>query len=288
VLEGSQVNEAVGGGIQVIGKSSLYLDSVSLDANTGIALVGSENSAIILLSTLSITNTADSFSILIAESSSLTFRSNSQATITDNLFGVQITSSSSFDLESGSSLSVTGNELIGISVNVGASMTLFRSNVVTSSNGLDGASITLGATLFVDQTASFIANNNGRDGIRMEEAILRMNNLGTTLGPLVETNNNVRRGMSVGRNSILDLQATAPIRGLQSTGNSQSPNAGGDLWVDYSSSVSLRSSTVGLLVAGFYSLLDTASSTVSTVVCTDSTVRTRGTITCPPPIFSNK
>jgi len=282
VLRDSQVIDCTNG-IRVAGQSYLQLDNVRLVRNTGNGLDGVENSAVVLISTLTITNTGN-FALILSESSSLTFRNNAQATLTSNAFGVQISSGSSFFLDQGSFLSVTKSTLIGLSVNVGGSMILFRANVVTSESGLDGASITLGGTLFVDQTASWIANSNLRDGIRIEQGIVRLSNLAgggpDNLGPLIQTNNNGRRGISVGRNSFLDLQSPGPIRGIQSSGNSQLLTDG-DLWVDYSSSCTLRFSTVGLLVAGFYSILDTASSTVTSVVC-DGTVKTRGTISCPP------
>jgi len=129
---------------------------------------------------------------------------------------------------------------------------------------------------FIDQFSSFTANNNLRDGLRIEETTVRINNL-SGLGPLIETKNNGRRGTSVGRNSFLDLGSSGPIRGLQSSNNVLE-----DLFLDFSSYAILRSCSIGKMNLQFRSQVDfQAGTTVSTLTCSSDS-SARGIISCPP------
>ncbi len=169
--------------------------------------------------TVDISNMA-AFGINVQGSSALTVSDGSTLVSHHNLMGGQISVSSSFVMGRGSNVTVHDNRAIGLSVNTGSTALVFNANLTSRNNGLDGIDVISNADIEVDADSRVVSENNGRQGISVDNAAFNMFGfLSTQPGlPSLTVTNNAENGIQVESTSKLDIGRNATIT---VTGNSK-------------------------------------------------------------------
>ncbi|MDH5727598.1 MAG: hypothetical protein OEZ58_01225 [Gammaproteobacteria bacterium] len=154
-----------------------------------------------------------------------------------NLLGGQITTGSSLFVDEGEII-VEGNHTIGFSINTGASGFLFNAKLYSNRNGLDGFDIVSNANFDIDGSSSLISENNGRDGISIDDGTLNSFGffVGENPGPLIAANTNARDGLRIEFSGKLDVGVNSRLEAKN--------NLALGLNIDNASVVQLRDSDI--------------------------------------------
>lgn len=221
------------------------------------------------------------FGLVLGNNANATFR-HATAVVNANTLGIQIGIGSSATLaDAATTVTANDNASLGVTVVVGSHLFLFAGALQANGNRLDG--VTLSASdIGVDAGARLEARNNGRDGIGLEGAQLRLFNFPAFSGSpgtsAAEVGNNGRDGVRALSGSVINLSG-------QSRLVSQANAAAGLLLDNGSTATLLNSDITGNqpdVALRFGARADLTGTTVGSVAC-DSTVLLRGHAGCPSP-----
>jgi hypothetical protein len=219
-----------------------------------------------------------------ANASSLTF-ARCIGNITGNTLGIQVaTSGNAFLNDSITTLNISNNLSTGLTVVSGAHMVSFGGSIFANNNNVNGVSVNSKGGLDLDAGSTLTANNNGREGIILQEqSVMTVFNIPQFSGvpgfSTVNAANNTGAGVAVSSGSTLTLVSQARIFSAANASGLRADNGAGITLVNSA----LSGSTTGKdLSLTFGTRADIQSTTLATWTC-DATVLVRGTaaITCP-------
>lgn len=229
------------------------------------------------------------FGIQVNNGSSITLTA-ATLSLSSNALGMQMGTNASGFLDAASALNASNNLSDGLTVVSGAHMVDFGGSIVADGNQIHGISINSKAGLDLDGGSQVKTNNNGADGVHLEQlsvmtifnnpqfsgnpgttTLTAQGNQGNGINELtnseilvdnfaaVQVTGNVSAGISLDDGSSLSFGQTIPVSGVQSNVTGNRP----DLALSFTS----RVTTI-------------ANDTIGKVVC-DRTSLARGTVSCP-------
>lgn len=153
------------------------------------------------------------FGLQVLTGSKLVITENATLRIKENFLGSQISINSTLFATTGSSILVHDNSTIGLSVNTGSTGMLFNAKLHTHDNGLDGLDVVSHANFEIDGEAEVISENNGREGVSVDNSTLNMFGFFSTVAgfPKLISNGNTLNGVLVESTSKLDVGRNASI-----------------------------------------------------------------------------
>jgi len=156
----------------------------------------------------------------------------------NNFLGAQISVNSSLFAKTGAGIMVHHNAAIGFSVNTGSTAMLFNAKLHTHDNGLDGLDVVSAADFEVDGNSEIISENNGREGISIDNGVLNLFGFFSKQAgfPRVTANGNTGDGVQVESTSKLDIGHNSSIKA--------SANGGAGVSLDDGSSAVLQRSDI--------------------------------------------
>jgi len=219
------------------------------------------------------------FGIDVLNTSSLRFSEASLMT-TGNFIGLQVsTGSSALVTDDASVLNASDNFLIGITVVSGSSLFVFEGDVTTNNNGLDGLNAFTNSNIDFDRSVVLTSNNNGRNGVLLEDSTLNMFTRPPAGPPRIEAIGNARDGVAIRLDAKLDMSNNAALN------STQNGNAG--LSVDNGSFGGLMNANVSgnsgpsNMSLSFGSRADFISGNNIASLSCDGSVLSRGELSCP-------
>ena len=229
------------------------------------------------------------FGINVNNGSSITLTA-ATLSVSTNTLGVQLGTNASGFLDGLSTLNSSNNFTVGLTMVSGAHMVDFGGSIVSSGNGINGISLNSKAGLDLDAGSQVQTNNNGTDGVHLEQlsvmtvfnnpqfsgnpgttTLTAQGNQGDGINELtnseilvdnfaaLQLSGNALAGVSLDDGSSLAFGQTVTVSGVQSTITGNHP--------DLSLSFASRITTI-------------ANDTIGTVAC-DGTALARGPVTCP-------
>lgn len=189
-------------GINAIEKSLVSVHDVTIvDAEVhGVNIMEASNLKV--TGSLSVSNSAV-FSINMQDGSVLT-ADNASILLNNNLFGLHISvGSSAFVNES--TIEANENALIGVAVDNGSKLFMFSSQMQANNNGLDGIDCNINSNVDFDAASSLSANDNGRNGISLEDTTFNVFSIFIVPGPSIEALNNAQNGVILTLGSKFDI-----------------------------------------------------------------------------------
>ena len=205
-------------GINLSSATAALHDVVITDNGVRVAAVGLnavDRASVIVSGTVEISNIL-AFAINLLSNSSLKIDKNGTLNSHHNLMGGQISVNSSFFVDEGASANFYDNQLIGFSINTGSTGMLFNSNLTTRNNGLDGLDVVSAANFEVDGMSQIISENNGREGISVDNSTINLFGFFSTAPgfPKITSNNNGSNGFQIEASSKLDIGRNSSIIAL--------------------------------------------------------------------------
>lgn len=154
-----------------------------------------------------------SFGFEVINSSTLTIQGGAVCETSANTLGAQISVNSSLFAERGAGINVMNNATIGLSVNTGSTGMLFNANLNTHDNGLDGLDVVSAANFEIDGDSEINSENNGRDGVSIDNSTLNMFGFFSTQPgfPRLTSRANGGNGILVEEMSKLDVGRNSSI-----------------------------------------------------------------------------
>ncbi len=158
-------------------------------------------------------NNSQVFGLQVLTGSKLIIEENATCNILNNFLGSQISINSTLFATTGANIIVADNQTIGLSINTGSTAMLFNANIHTHDNGLDGLDVVSAANLEVDGESEIISENNGRDGISIDNSIVNMFGFFSTKPgfPRIVSHANTNNGIMVESTSKLDIGRNSSI-----------------------------------------------------------------------------
>lgn len=282
-LDNSKAEKNAKSGVRVEGSSSAELTDCVIGGNAVNGLEidrGSETQ----ISGSFVSEKSGVFGVVLNNASSLTF-AQASATVQQNVLGIQIGANSSmFIADAATTVTASNNLATGLTVVSGSTLFVFEGAVVAENNRFNhGVSANSRSNIDLDRGGSITANNNGQDGVQLEDSLLNMFNMPGLPGSRVMTRQNRRHGVSAFLESRIDLSADSVATSQQ--------NGDAGVFVDNGSFVRVVNSEISSnnagrdLVLNFGSRADlNSTNTIGSVSC-DATVLIRGNagFTCPAP-----
>lgn len=224
-------------GVGATGNAGFTLRDVTLDGD--IIGVDVNNGSSAKFEGTVVATGAPAFGLEVINSSTVTLAEGVICQLSNNRVGAQISVSSSFFASTGSSVDASNNISLGFSVNTGSTAFFFNANLTGSNNGLDGVDVVSAANLQMDGESELKAENNGREGISVDNSILNIFGFfSTTPGfPHIVANANGANGILLEKTSKLDIGRNASV-------NASNNNAAGMSLDDGSSATLLRANLV--------------------------------------------
>jgi hypothetical protein len=224
------------------------------------------------------------FGVILNNASSATF-AQATATMQHNVLGMQIGANSSvFVADAATTVTASNNLATGLTVVSGSTLFVFEGAIVAENNRFNhGVSANSRSNIDLDRGGSITTNNNGQDGVQLEDSLLNLFNMPGLPGSRVVASLNHRHGLSAFLESRIDLSADSVV-------TSQNNGDAGVL-ADNGSFVRVVNSEIASnnagrdLVLSFGSRADlNSTNTIGSVSC-DATVLIRGNagFTCPAP-----
>lgn len=284
--------------VQANAQSGILIQSGSSATVSGGTATGNGLHGIDVESTSSLTVTGSYtitgnavFGIDVNNGSSLTLTA-ANLLVSSNVLGVQLGTNASGFLDGQSVLNTSNNFTVGLTMVSGAHMVDFGGAITSSGNGINGISLNSKAGLDMDAASQVQSNNNGVDGVHLEQlsvmtvfnnplfsgasgttTLIAQGNQGDGINLLtnsemlvdnyasLQITGNKQAGVSLDDGSSLSFGQTVPVTGVQSTVSGNNP----DLSLTFAS----RLTTL-------------ANDSLGTVRC-DATALVRGplAITCP-------
>jgi len=220
-------------GLSAIEKSVLTVNSARIeDAGVnGVDIVEASN--IKITGELSVSGSGI-FSLNLQDAAVLTAE-NATVELENNTFGLHVAvGSTAFFNES--SVHANQNDLIGVAVDNGSKLFMFSSHLQANGNGLDGIDCNINSNIDFDAASSATANDNGRNGISLEDTTFNVFSFFVVPGPSIEASNNGQNGAILTLGSKMDIGINSRFT---ASGNGQN-----GILVDDGSVVVLTNATV--------------------------------------------
>jgi len=153
------------------------------------------------------------FGLEVLTGSKLVIEENAILNIVTNFLGSQIAVNSTLFVSTGAQVNALNNTTLGLSINTGSTGMLFNAKLHTDGNGLDGLDVVSSGNFEVDGESSVVSENNGRDGISIDNSTLNLFGFFSTIKgfPNVVAHNNMGNGILVESTSKLDVGRNASI-----------------------------------------------------------------------------
>ena len=228
-LQNTVVKDSANFGINLTGASFMTIEN-SRVINCGNNCINvMEGSNVNIVGDLTVSG-AGTFGINFQDGANVSI-TNATVNATQNTFGIQLAIGVTATVTD-STVNASANTLLGMTVDSGSSLFSFNSHFIASDNQvLDGFGANTNSNIDLDKDSSIVTNNNGRDGLNIENTMLNLFVFFTPIGPRIEANNNKRHGIFLSLGAKLDLGSGTK---LQSNGN-----VGAGLLVEDGSSANL-------------------------------------------------
>jgi len=212
-IEGIVIKNGING-ILGIGNASFTLSDVTVSANI-IGINADQGSNIVAEGSVNVTDN-QVFGLEVINGSKFSLQDNAMLEISGSIVGTQISVNSSFFAGRGSTIDVNNNSSIGFSVNSGSAGFLFNATLRTHNNGADGLDVVSASNFDIDSDAQLISENNGREGISIDNSIMNLFGFFSSQPglPRITASNNVRNGVLVENTSKLDIGENSSIVAL--------------------------------------------------------------------------
>lgn len=198
-------------GVNGVNNASLSLTDVNVTDNI-LGAIFNKATNVSLIGNVKVTK-SQVFGLQVLTGSSLTLDENASMEISENFLGSQISINSTLFADTGSKMIVKDNSTIGLSINTGSTGMLFNANLHTLGNGLDGLDIVSSSNFEVDGESVVTSENNGREGISIDNSTLNMFGFFSSAAglPKIISNGNTVNGILVESTSKLDIGRNASI-----------------------------------------------------------------------------
>lgn len=277
-IQGVIVNNQRQNGINLESNSSLQIKDSTLRNNAGSGLSLTGASSLKMLGKLESHHNGVFGIILLNSSSGIT--EQAQVNVHHNTLGIQVGIGSSFLVGDATSVVQTEDNIsTGLTIVSGSSLVLFEGRLISKNNQFNnGLSVRVGSTVDMDRGASMLLENNGLDGILLENSQLNMFSMRGLASPQIHSLNNNRHGINAFLNSKIDLSEQSKII-------SQNNKKSG-IFADNGSILTLSNSTITDnqqdISLSFGARAEFSNNTLGSIVCDDSVlVRGSAGITCP-------
>jgi len=219
-------------GIASMGNAGFTLRDVTLDGN--IIGVDVNNGSSAKFEGGVAINNSFVFGLEVINTSTVTLVDGANCDLNNNRVGAQISIGSSFFASTGSHVVANNNSSLGFSINTGSTAFFFGANLTGNGNGLDGVDVVSAANLQMDGESELVAENNGREGVSIDNSIVNLFGFFSTKPgfPRISSNNNASNGILLEKTSKLDIGQNASV--------SASSNAAAGVRLDDGSSATLQ------------------------------------------------
>ena len=193
-------------GMHLQNNSNVKLQNVLINNSSAIGLDVTSGSTAEVTNVFSVTNSS-AFGLQVIDGGEMKVTEGAELTLTGNFLGAQISGGATLFADTDAKINADNNNRIGLSVNTGASMVMFNADISASGNGLDGLDVVSAANLDIDGNSTLTANNNGREGISLDNGSLNIFGFFSTEPnlPRIVANNNTNNGIQVEFGSKLDI-----------------------------------------------------------------------------------
>ncbi len=199
-------------GVHIATNSHAKLSNIDIANSQAIGLEIENGGVVEISDTLNVSG-SNVFGLEAVTGSSLKVHENAVVNSFGNLLGGQISVGASLFVDRGAAINVTDNATIGLSINTGASAILFNSELNAMNNGRDGLDVVSAASLDVDGDSIVTSNDNGREGISIDNSIVNLFGFFSQEEelPKIVANGNVQNGVLVENTSKLDIGRNSSI-----------------------------------------------------------------------------
>ncbi len=212
-IKDSQINDMTIG-MNLENNSNVKLHNVTIDKSLAIGLDAKSGSTAEVIESFTISNSS-AFGLEVIDGAEMKVTQKAVLTLVGNLLGAQISGGATMFVDTDAKIIADNNILIGFSINTGAAMVMFNSDISVSGNGLDGLDVVSSASLDIDGNSTLTANNNRREGVSLDNGSLNIFGFFSTEPnlPRIVANNNTNNGiqiefggkLDIGRNSSLEV-----------------------------------------------------------------------------------
>lgn len=215
--EGKVKNNQISG-IQLEGQSSLETKNTVVEEN-GIFGVNINRASEIKITDTFHSRNNEVWGIFFNANSSGTF-SKAEVVVEDNTLGIQVGVGSSLNIaDKETTVTVKNNLTTGITVVSGSTLFVFEGSIIAKDNRMNhGVSANSNSNIDLDRGGSIVAENNGLDGVQLENSLLNMFNMPGLPASTVTASRNGRHGISAFVESVVDLSGDSSVT-LQDNGN---------------------------------------------------------------------
>lgn len=203
-------------GVDVTEKSLLTVDSVAVSNASVHGLNIVEASNLKITGDLAVSGSRV-FSLNLQDGSVLTAES-ALITLNNNTFGLHVSVGSTAFINE-SSVETNNNQLIGVAVDNGSKIFMFSSHLQANNNGLDGIDCNINSNIDFDAASSATANENGRNGISLEDTTFNVFSFFLVPGPSIEASNNAQNGVILTLGSKFDIGINSRFTALGNGAN---------------------------------------------------------------------
>jgi len=210
-LNNSRTKNNVVTGIHLEGQSSLEVKDSTVMEN-GVFGVNIDRASEIKVSGIFKSNNNGVFGMIFSTNSSGTF-SNADVIVKNNILGIQVGIGSSLNIaDKSTTVKVNNNQTTGLTIVSGSSLFVFEGTIIARNNQINhGVSANSNSNIDLDRGGSIIAQNNGLDGIQLENSLLNMFNMPDLDASKVIASGNGRHGISAFVESVIDLSGDSNI-----------------------------------------------------------------------------
>lgn len=217
-LSESKVKNNQVAGIQLEGQSSLETKNTVVE-ESGIFGVNIDRASEIKISGTFTSQNNEVWGIFFSTNSSGTF-SKATVVVQDNVLGIQVGIGSSLNIaDKETTVNANNNLTTGITIVSGSTLFVFEGSIIATDNKLNhGVSANSNSNIDLDRGGSIHTENNGLDGIQLENSLLNMFNMPGLPASTVTASQNGRHGIGAFVESVVDLSGDSSIT-LQNNGD---------------------------------------------------------------------
>ncbi len=210
-LSEGKVNNNQVSGIQLEGQSSLETKDTVVEEN-GVFGVNIDRASEIKISGTFNSQNNEVFGMIFSTNSSGTF-SKAKVVVRDNVLGIQVGIGSSLNIaDKETTVKANSNLTTGITVVSGSTLFVFEGSIIAKDNELNhGVSANSNSNIDLDRGGSILADNNGLDGIQLENSLLNMFNMPGLPASTVTASQNGRHGIGAFVESVVDLSGESVV-----------------------------------------------------------------------------